>query len=622
MTVIENNTETAYRDYFGEDGAVEQLPSQIVTTHIWMPPARTMWAFDQRIACGFVAANPAAILLCTQQLTSGLYTNTEISGDFVVAEGGAAHCTLLVNKVGSTLSEDHYLDFYLWDGTRIHANPSPTDGFFWLSRLKVWDHTAPTDPSKCLTLQDVVDHINFRGANLFSGATGPWANATNLEVSHPINLYGAIGSVIRIYAQLAPGCDPGALARDLEFWDAASWGDGFTFSAGGSYPSFQRVYGPQWPGLLCMNQDWRNTYPPRRRTVYFTAGGPGVAANALNSWQVENYRDGLDELGDIMGGASLLDGCLVLGVGGVGVLRNIKYGKSGLDEDYRLEMKQGAAGCISPFSILSLNGAVVWLSSQGLLVSDGDQIQNLSLRVYSPGDRVGEWSGAIAACEAAARTDGTSDQYVFAVSIVGQKLWVAYTKTGTQYLMAYDFSSSKANAGIAQLLRDDGSPFPWSAPLSLPMSAPGTHTTMGAHVTVAAQGQAAVNVIDNPAHYADGGDGTLAEITGGSPVVAIATFRTDTLETEKKKVPLFVVTQYAKPSDDMALRAKKKGSSNSNLTLVGANVTPFIRKRHELPTKAKSPGDAWTWSIYDSGSGLNSNFWEVEVPYMILDSVR
>jgi hypothetical protein len=112
---------------------------------------------------------------------------------------------------------------------------------------------------------------------------------------------------------------------------------------------------------------------------------------------------------------------------------------------------------------------VVYLSDQGLIACDGERFECLSTRVYNEASKVGEWAYEIAACKAASEAD--TDNTYFGCTAIGQRLWVWYrTGASTRRMMCLDFSASRATSGMAQFLDDSGTPFGWSAPLTIPLT--------------------------------------------------------------------------------------------------------------------------------------------------------
>lgn len=597
---IDDNTTTTYNDYYGSDLAVEPLPESVRIDQMWCPGHRYLWSFDQRIACGYTKPNRAAILIsgfeASPATTPYQYESTTEENCFMsaTADKGAGSLTysFFIKKSGSELT------FIVWNGISSGG-----------SKLLYSDKLSLTG----LTLQNVVDHINQRTKSIKSTGSAtqwgltlsPWTTITTpgwpLEVG--------------FWAQLAPGADGSALATELEDTTTYDFGDKFVYNSV-TYDC-QRVYGSSWPGLLVMGSTWANRYPASKRTVYFTAGGPGVASNALNSWYVGNFRSAMDETGDIVGGAPLLDGCLVFGTTGISVMRNLNNGKSGIDDDYRLETISGSAGCISPDSIVSVNGAVIYLSREGLVATDGREFLNLSQAIYDPGTKTGVWAYEINLCTIAMQQD--DDDYGFGCAAIEGKLWVWYRKdANTRRVMVYDYSSSPAKSGVAQFMGPGNKPFPWSCPLTIDV------TTLGHYVT--ANGTNILGLVEGK----NGEFRVLASGTtdpGPTNVTPVGYLATDYMDTGKKKSARRLVIRYKKTSTGMSVAVTKNLSAHSNpgyySTYALPSTTagdPFKRKYIELPQIARGLGDVVEIKVTDSGSGTEAEFWEIGAEIELVDS--
>jgi hypothetical protein len=617
---IDDNTTTEYVDYYGMDAAVEPLPESVRNDYMWPPGHRYLWSFDQRIACGYTKPNRAAILISGFEANNGLlvspYKITTTSEEECFMQradrsSGSRNYSFFIKK---QLSELH---FVVWNGYSLESDGSKT---LWYDVLNLTN----------LTLQDVVDHINLRSKSINvtgAGATGwgssnsPWDPKTSLDSpAEPYNSPWA--NYVGFWAQLAPGADGTALATEIEDTTYYDFGDKFTWRKNGGSNQremdFQRVYGSSWPGILVMGSTWADRYPAQKKTMYFTAGGPGVPPNALNSWFVGNFRSAMDETGSIVGGAPLLDGCLVFGTTGISIMRNLNNGKSGVDDDYRLETISGSSGCISPDSIASVNGAVVYLSREGLIATDGREFVNISRAIYDPGTKTGVWNYEINLCTIAMQQD--DDDYGFGCTAIEGKLWVWYrTDATTRRVMVYDYSSSPAKSGVAQFMDASGKPFPWSCPLTIDV------TTIGSYVTESGGTNILGLVEGKDGEFRVLGVGT--EDPGNAAIQPVGYLATDYLGTGKKKSTRRLVIRYKKTSTGMSIGVTKNLSAHLNpgyysTYALPATVSgdPFKRKYIELPQIARGLGDVVEIKVTDSGAGAEAEFWEIGAEIELVDS--
>lgn len=573
--VIENNYETSYRDYFGGDDAVSDISDLLTLDAMWMPEARCVWSFDQRIACGHTRPNRAALLISclNNQVASTARVNInpqEARCRTAPAENeGACDYAMYVEVLAGTS-----IQFHLWDGARAWGGAANT-----LRRVDILSLTA----TPVLTLQQVVDEINNRSANGHWGTalgTAYWTNTT-LDATTKTWPVPANGQP-QFYAQLAPGADPGLSAKDYlsDTGSPLDWGDNFERVDGGgsvlTSSGLMRVYGNCLPALFVLNVNWSKQQKRQPHSVFFTGGGPGVAPNAMNNWYAENERTTLDEQGDIVGGAALLSGCLVLSTRGASVIRNIRDTKTGADQDYRLEPLAGAPGCIAPDSIAECNGVVLYLSELGLMACDGERFECLSTRVYNEATKTGEWAYEIAACKAASEAD-TDDTY-FGCSVIGQRVWVWYrTDATTRRTMMLDFSASRATSGMAQFLDDSGKAFGWSAPLTIPLTClnlyhDGTDEKL---YGVYEGGSGRIDQFDvGVSDYGPDGGGSYEY----SQFISDVYFKMDTLGVDRKKSLREVVVKYK----------NAEAATNSALT-VYRNAARTLSTGRSLPVTGTAP---------------------------------
>jgi len=443
IDVIENNTQTSYVDEHGNDTALVADPNLVRFDHILMPRARYLAPFDHRLIAANCRRNPAAIFIAPR--LTGAASEASPAVAFVPDDVNAAFNT--GSNEGGVTAFKYYVEVtstainvYRWDN-----NPASLSGTV--------SYAFATYP----TIQEIVDAICLSG----NTAAGLWD------------------------AALAPGAD--GFAKCVDALQATptsggsgtgAYGDAYTDS-GGARTHRQRCYCNAWPGVLIYKTTYLSLIPDDPLAFYYTGGGPGHARNAGNSWYfgVANYGQVPTEAGDIIGVAGLRDGAMIFCKRGRCLLRNVKGGNTGTDEDYQIRLIPGSEGCISDVSVASVNGCALCLTEKGLIADDGNDWVNLSLAIHNAAERTGEWAYEIGQC-VAAKALNNLDGAKFYVSVVGSKIVVSY-RTGSHTTvddfpdrqMEYDFSPSTAALGIASLLDDQGQPFGWSCALTRRLSA-------------------------------------------------------------------------------------------------------------------------------------------------------
>jgi len=409
---IPNNTQTSYIDIYGNDLALSTRTDIVNFERQWPNPARHIWPFDGRIAMGYLNPHPAAILLCP---------NVNVDDD---------SASILTNKyefdVGATTADK-----------------------LTLYKDNVTDAASKIDISSSKTIQQMVDLIN---ATTVAGAGGKW------------------------HAALVPGADGSAPASSLCGTSTAGTPAGPADIDVGDTSKRVRSFAASYPGIAYFGTAYltaaerKGPYKGRWR---FSEGGPQLAgSNFGDMWPAGNIRTGLESWGMLMGGAPLLDGCIIFFSKAIVLFRNIKSGRSGLDEDYHPDDLFTNLGCIAWDSIAYGDGWAGCLTSQGYMVFDGRSGQQgratISGDVWNPATGQGEWAYEIAQSEASVGVD--NDASHFHAKVMGGKLYITYRSNSAvndgvcDRTLVYDFSGSVAGSGLAQVLRPDGTPWGWSPP--------------------------------------------------------------------------------------------------------------------------------------------------------------
>jgi hypothetical protein len=238
-------------------------------------------------------------------------------------------------------------------------------------------------------------------------------------------------------------------------------------------PGYVRTFGNAWPAVLPWRKAYLDRFEPARQSLAMSGANPGHAQNALNSWYVQNRHTGPADFGAFMGFADLGPAALVFYAKGRMRLWNPRTGLTHADDDYTLTSVSWTRGARSPYAICAGNGWVIFLADEGLFVCDAGEGEHLlSKPIYdaeAPVGERGELEYAIAACIAA--SESRADTYALSAQVHGGVLSVRYAYSATENReIRYDFSASVGRSGLAEVLRGDGSPYPWSCPLTLPVA--------------------------------------------------------------------------------------------------------------------------------------------------------
>jgi hypothetical protein len=238
-------------------------------------------------------------------------------------------------------------------------------------------------------------------------------------------------------------------------------------------PGYVRTFGNAFPMVCPWNKTYLDRFEPDHQASTFSAASPGYAQDGVNTWMVRNRRGGPANFGQFMGMADLGPDELQFYTKGRMRLYNPRTGLTRADEDYAKVVASWNRGARSPYAICSGNAWAIFLSDEGFFVcSGGEEERLISLDIYNAemqeGSR-GELEYAVKACIVA--SDSDTDDYKIHAQVRGGVLSVRYHSSASAAYpdreIRYDFSGSVGRSGIAEVLRSDGSPYPWSTPLTL-----------------------------------------------------------------------------------------------------------------------------------------------------------
>lgn len=498
---IDNNFQTVYLDSQGDDSALISRPDLIRFDLIMPPRARKYGTMDGRIVAVDLQANPSAIFLAPYSSLSATPNLDTYAYDDLGSYGGEYH-------------------FFKYDGTNIVLKHSLSPGFA--------DVVEATIPVAGQTLQNIVDTINA-----VAPAVGNWTWR----------------------AQLAPGMDRNALASDLQATSAADFFDDDAKDVGGGTGNCRVIIGQTLPGLLYManTSSWM-TRSVDKRGVHFTMSNPATTGTETDAPLAPNaWKGGYDcrrrvegGMGRVAGVGSLLDGCLILSTRGTAVLRNVRGGKTGADTDYRLERWLIGDGLLGPDAYAEGDGWVVYARRNGIMVNDGKREVCISYRVFNPKGDSGrgrgpwkyEWSQGK---KWQAKDDQSSHLHVM---VAHGRIYVTYRSSAAvstpDRMMFYDFTQGVNALGVDQVLRDDGTPFAWSAPCKLNGSVMGAVTRDdGDHLYMVRSDFTATVTGDG---RVDEFEITTSTSDNGTPVVMAAHLQTDRFDTLRMKKRLVRAT--------------------------------------------------------------------------------
>lgn len=518
LAVIENNTQTSYTDFSGDDGGLRKDDLAVRFDGIWPPAARNVFEFERRLGVGFARKNPCAIMLAPTGSVASRDLN--VPDTAAAAYGVNAFCYRIVQidasqpdfqwrkiviatgvittgtkALGSSISLQDLVDYInqqanLGSGSEWAAQLVPgVDGN--ISSLKIQPTSLSLSNCKTTNLSNLVEDPSATG-RFADVAVGTRIVGTNIP-ANSIIISKDNNNGMRIGNQSGAAVNATGSSSVVTFVLSQNTGDDglFTVGAGDSTTGNVRAYCPAFPAIVAFRGSYLDTLPIDKRAVYFTAAPPGQAASAHSSFfnSLSNRQSVPTKAGSFLAGAPIGKRAVLAYTGGIYVLDNQRGGTTAEDFDFHPYVGNAERGCISINSLVAGNGWVGYLTRDGYIVADivGDILRErlLSGDIYDPAQSTAAQRGLLdVPISTGVRypdPDGTafadSDSGFYA-ALVGGALNLLYNPVfgGTQRIV-YDFRASIEASGLDQVLRSVGvrelgaQAYGWSAPLSQPLMA-------------------------------------------------------------------------------------------------------------------------------------------------------
>lgn len=235
---------------------------------------------------------------------------------------------------------------------------------------------------------------------------------------------------------------------------------------------FVRAFANSFPAILYFGKSYLDEFSDKPGATAFSVASPGYPQDALNTWMAKNFRNAPAGYGPVMGLADLGPVELHLHSRGRILLANTRTGESHVDEDYTPQGVSWNRGARSPYAICTANQVAFFVSDEGVFAASAGNEALLSQDIYRRDNRDGEKGDleyAIAACYSAseARTDDYRIHMDLHGSVLHLRYWSSAAAGRPDRELRYDFSEAVGREGLAGVMRTDGTPFGWSAPLTI-----------------------------------------------------------------------------------------------------------------------------------------------------------
>lgn len=641
--VLRNNTQTTYTDTLADDDGL-LLDADVVRFDTICPPrARYLGTGDNRVLAGYTLPNPMAIEIVCNGINAAndmnlaetatghsaakvpcfRVTNTTLDL-FSVDAGGATYRTTSIS-LGSSISLQSVVDQINF--TTVVTTPGSEVYAF---RAQITPGADPTAASNglCRTVITSVSSTSAASTTLTVDA------ATCAAVPIGYKVYDSAGKIAAgtyvteklssTTLKLSAAASGAGSAAALEFY--CDTGDNSCISNG---RGLVRCFGSSLPSFVYFRNNALPGYDrPTKDRVYFTAGSPGAAATGVsmapNLWVVSNRRDGVNDSGQVMGVVDVQGAAVVLYRKRVALFVNERGSNTGEDYDYRMQTINDSRGCVSPWSVVGVNGAAVYATNVGLVATDKSKREiNLTADMYQPIRGKGSMSYEFPLCVADAAADTATCWMVGAAW--GNRLVYAYRTAANSYAFAvYDFSLGVDAQGLESLASPaERRPYGWSSDCIHDYSGLAEFGLRAIGAVSASDGlrlYAALN--DNNGTT----DGRMDQIfTGttdnGSLVDAVLVSKVIVADPKSRLSAQSATVLHKIPYSTANVVMYRTALSTSNYFVTTSGSDDFKQELIQLAQSARSPGDRCSMAFQDSDAAVGGLVWRVDVEVDVLQKI-
>ena len=644
--VLKNNTQKTFSDSLADDDGLLLSEDVVRFDTICPPRARYLGTGDNRAIAGYTLPNPLAIQLvaagnavdydCNVDETdlvawsgtkSHVYRVTDSAIELTLADGGTAAAALSVS-LSSSKSVQAVVDeinastatAHVYGQWRAQLAPGvdPTAASSGLARTAITSSSSTSGPSNSVIVDDTTYDAVPIGYYIYDSA----GKVNGLYVT--AKLGGASGSKT---LQLNSAGSAGSNAN-LVFY--ADCGDTACVTTAGS-KGWIRAFSASMPSFIYFKRSALAGYDrPAKDRLYFTSSSPGAASTgvslAANLWVASNRRDGVNDSGQIMGIVDIQGAAVVAYRKRVALFINERGSNTAEDFDYRIQTINDSRGCISPWSVVGVNGCAVYATNVGLCATDKSKREiGLTADIYQPIRGKGDLSYEFPACVAAAAAD-SPDCWMAGASF-GNRLVYSYRTAADAFSwIAYDFSLGTDASGLEALANPDSrKPYGWSSPMFVEYTDVGE---VGPRAMGAVEGSTGLLFYGAFNDNAGTNDGRLVQMfkdaatTDDGATLFGAVYSRVVLAGANQLFSAQNMTVLSKiPYASTEMRVLRASTAPSGYTLASSGSNDFSMEAIELTQAARSPGDRCALYLNDFQSGLNGLLWRVDVEVEVLPTV-
>jgi hypothetical protein len=633
--VIRDKTQTEFVDVLADDDGL-LLNEDVVRFDTIVPPrARYIGTGDNRCIVGYTLPNQLAIQLTIAGYSTDWNANldeaeTSISGsvsacyrvtsaglEVGLCSGGTATSTLIDWATYTTLQD--VVD-------KVNSlNAASTYGQWRANLAPGVDPTAKSS-GLCPTVQDVA-------ACTGSGTTLTSANSF-AAVPVGAKCYAAAGMTAGTYVvskqsatsiTLSAACTTAAAA--VTFY--ADCGDEACVATAGS-KGWIRVFGPSYPpGFVYFKRSALSGYDrPAKDRLYFTSSSPGAASTGVslapNLWVASNRRDGVNNPGQVMGIVDIQGAAVIAYRKRIALFINERGSNTAEDFDCRVQTINDSRGCVSPWSVVSVNGCAVYATNVGLVATDKSKREILlTADEYQPIRAKGNMAYEFPKCVATAAAD--SPDCWMAGAQWGNRLVYAYRLSASSYgFSVYDFSLGTDASGLESLANPDSRrPYGWSATCRMQS---GASTAMGPRALGAVSASDGLRLYGAINDNNGAADGRVDQLFTGSDdnsfAVSASLVSKTVIASQGTRLSAQNMTVLSKmTATPGSVTVTRASGSTSSYTLSDATGADYKRDEIELTQAARSPAYLCTVQLDDTGATVGGLLWRVDVDVEVLPTV-
>lgn len=641
--VIKDRTQTSFVDSLADDDGL-LLDADVVRYDTICPPrARHLGTGDNHVIAGYTLPNPLAIQLTISGVTANYDMNldeasTNISGTTVpLYRVTATGLEIGLTTAGTAIAASLVIDWATFDTMqsvvdRINATKVAEGYGQWRAQL------APgVDPS--------AKSANLARTTITSSSSTSSASnslivddATYDAVPLGYYIYDSNGKVNGLYVTGKLGGASGSKTLQLNSAGTAGsaaalvfyadCGDAACVTTAGS-KGWIRVFGPSYPqGFVYFKRSALAGYDkPAKDRLYFTSSSPGAASTgvslAANLWVASNRRDGVNDSGQVMGIVDIQGAAVIAYRKRIALFINERGSNTAEDFDYRIQTINDSRGCISPWSVVGVNGCAVYATNVGLCATDKSKREiGLTADIYQPIRGNGDMSYEFPKCVAAAASD--SPDCWLSGAVWGNRLVYAYRVSASAYLFSvYDFSLGTDALGLESLANPDSRrPYGWSSSCKLQN---GTSQlgprAMGA--VSASDGLRLYGALNDNAGTTDGRvDQLFTGATDNGFTITASLVTKTVVESPQSRFSAQNMTVLHKTVNATAgLTLTRALGSSAAYVLSNATGRDYVQETVQLTQDSRSPANYLKLQLDDNSADVGGLIWRVDLEVENLPTV-